>query len=162
MSAPLFATVISLRHTGHVLAAVAAGGAKPTIEQLAGKNEAAGEPGYLRARIPADTGFVNVPIGQLEAQRLPVTDDVLERPQSFFLGQGVQPLQEGAAPKYGTATVASGTAGNKVVIVWQTPDETSVVEGVLDASGNPPATVPTGATHKLVAYAGGPVHVVEV
>jgi hypothetical protein len=162
MSAPLFATVISLKHTGHVLAAVAAGGAKPTIEQLTGKDDGADEPGHLRVRIPGATGFVNVPIDQLEATRLPVADDVLERPQSFFLGQGVQPLQEGTAPQYSTGTVSAGTAGKKVVVVWQTPDESIVVEGILDGSGNPPSTQPTGATHQLVAYVDGPLHVLEL
>jgi hypothetical protein len=160
MPPALYASVISLKHTGHVLSAVAVGEAEPTIEQLTGKNDTADEPGHLRVRLPGTAEFLNVPIDELEVKRLRVSGDVLDRPQAFAVVD--DNVQDVGDPIYITGTIPPGTAGKKVVVVWQTPDESVPVDTVLDASGNPPSNEPTGATHKLVAYEGGSLYVLEV
>jgi len=157
MASALYASVISLKHTGHVLSAVAVGEAEPTIEQLTGKNDTADEPGHLRVRVPGTANFVNVPIDELEARRLAMSSDVLDRPQEFaVVDDNVQDVGDAT---YGTGSIPPGTAGKKVVVVWQTPDESVPVDTVLDGSGNPPSNKPAGATHKLVAYEGGSLYV---
>jgi hypothetical protein len=162
MAAAQYASVISLKHTGNVLGLVAVGDAEPPLEQLLGKNDETDEPGHLRVRLPGDPAFVNVPIGQLEAKRLAISRDVLATPQAFAVVD--DNVQNVGAPTYGTGTIAPGGAGKKVVVVWQTDDESVPVETVLDGGGKPPpdSSKPTGATHKLVAYEGGSLYVLEV
>jgi len=160
MAAATYATVVSLKHTGHVLSAVAVGEAEPTIEQLTGKGDTADEPGHLRVRVPGTADFVNVPIGELKAARLPVNSEVLDRPQAYAVVD--DNVQDVGDPNYGTGTVTPGVAGKKVVVVWQTPEESVPVDGVLDTNGDPPSNEPTGTTHKLVAYEGGSLYVLQV
>ena len=161
MAALQNATVVTLKQTGHVLSVIAAGEVDPPLEQLAGAGaDGTDDPGHLRVRIPGGPDFVNVPIDELETKRVKLTDDLLDRPQSFAVVDGN--TQDVGAPKYGTQTDPKGVAGKKVVVVWQTPDESIPVDTVLDSNGDPPTNAPTGATQKLVSYEGGPLYVVEV
>jgi hypothetical protein len=157
MAAPIFATVLFLKHTGHVLGIVEAGAAEPTVDQLTGAGGAPDEPGQLRVRIPGQLGFVNVPADQLDVKRLAVPSDALDQPQSYRLDEGS--LQSITDPAYSGA-IANGTEGAKVVVVWQTDEESVVETGVLPAGGAPPSNEPTDALSKLVAYVGGGLYVV--
>jgi len=155
--APLFATVIHLE-TGHVLAAVSSGGLKPKLEDLTAK-----EP--LRVRFPGTTDFVDVPIAQLKATRVSVTDDVLDRPQHYMLGDGLgdgnPPLTLGKAPVV-KGSIVPGAEGKKAVVVWQDEPEPVAASGSLGAGGLLPGIPPPGATHQLLAYEGGPLYLTSL
>jgi hypothetical protein len=146
--APL-ATVIHLA-SGHVLAAFFTGGREPTLEDLTAAN-------HLRVRIPGTPGFVNVPISALTAARIPATADVLDRPQHYRLGTG-DPALILAKPPIFQGKVADDAVGKPAIVVWQTSDEPIVASGPVGADGVPPGTRPPGATHALLVYEGGPLH----
>jgi hypothetical protein len=143
------ATVLHLTATGHVLAVVACGELRPTVEQLTAD-------GRLRVRVPDSAKYVDVPADALTATRLGVTEDVLDHPLWYAVGTGAAPLTLAGEPQIGpSVTVVKGTAGKKVVVVWQGDDESFVEAGVLDSAGDAPNEAPTGAVAKLVAYEDG-------
>jgi hypothetical protein len=152
---PLFATVVHLTPTGHVLAVVTSGSLQPTVEDLTAND-------HLRVRVPGFSEYVNVPTALLTATRVTITSDVLQRPLWYVFGDGAVPLTLGMEPKYNTAIPSGGTtaAGKKYVLVWQTAGDPVAEDSVLDGSGNlPSTTAPPGATAKLVAWEGGPLYV---
>jgi hypothetical protein len=156
-SAPLFATVIHVA-TGHVLAAVSSGGLEPTLEGLT-----AGD--HLRVRFPGKSSFVNVPISVLTAARVTVTADALDRSQYYVLGTGNTSLTFGAPPLFNAKLEAAEQAEAKdkqAIVVWQVGGDSIVATGPMGAEGKLPGTVPPGATHQLLAYVGGPLHLDEL
>lgn len=150
---PLFATVIYIEETGHVLAAVTSGGLEPTLEDLT-----MGE--HVRVRLPASPDFVNVPPSVLEVARVAATADLLDRPQHYVYGAGATPLSIGQKPAIGGTTVpTAGAPGTDAVVVWQDGTESVAAIGPLGAGGIPPSGPPAGATHQLLAWKGGPLYV---
>jgi hypothetical protein len=154
---PRFGTVVHLSATGHVLTAVASGRLEPTVELLTGG-------AHLRVRFPGESVYVDVPGEVLTATRVAITDDVLDRPQWYVLGNGAVPLTLGPKPEIdaGSTTVPAGDKDSKVVVVWQCGEKSVAEGGVLGADGKPPSEPPPGATARLVAYQGGPLYVVDV
>jgi hypothetical protein len=147
--APLFATVMHLP-TGHVLAAVSSGDLEPTLEELT-----AGD--HLRVRFPGKPGFINVPLAALTAARVGVTADVLDRPQFYVLGTGKPSLTFGAAPLFNTK-LEDQAKNKQAIVVWQAGSDAIVASGLIGPGRELPSSPPPGATHELVAYAGGPLH----
>jgi hypothetical protein len=147
--APLFATVMHLE-TGHVLAAVSSGGLEPTLEELT-----AGD--HLRVRFPGKPGFVNVPLAALTAARVAVTADVLDRPQFYVLGTGKPSLTFGPGPVF-NVDLEEQAKNKQAIVVWQAGSNAIVASGLIGPGREPPSPRPPGATHELVAYAGGPLH----
>jgi hypothetical protein len=145
---PLFATVLHLK-TGHVLAAVSSAGLKPTLDDLTVAE-------HLRVRFPGTSGFVNVPNSLLTATWTAVTTaDVLDRPQHYVLGADKSLLgpkdpafQKGFPP---------GDAAKEAIVVWQAGSQSHTITGPLGTVALP-GSVPVGATHRLVVYAGSPLH----
>lgn len=148
---PFFGTVVHLTATGHVLAVVASGSLEPTIEQLTGGD-------HIRVRFPGESTSVDVPASVLTATRLSIPGDLLDRPQWYVLNAAnTPPLALGTGPEIVTQDPV-GTAGKKVIVVWQSDDASFPEDGTLDPQGKPPANAPTGATAKLVAFVDGPLH----
>jgi hypothetical protein len=150
--APLFATVMHLE-TGHVLAAVSSGGLEPTLEELT-----AGD--HLRVRFPGKPGFVNVPLAALTAARVGVSADVLDRSQYYVLGGGKPPLTFGGAPIL-NAGLEDRAKNKQAIVVWQAGSDVIVASGLIGPGFGRPATRPPEATHELLAYAGGPLHLYD-
>lgn len=148
--------VAYLTATGHVLAVVTAGTVEPTVEDLTGGD-------HLRVRVPNTDAYVNVPPGLLTAKSVDVTQDVLDRPQAWVFNGGTVPLSLGLAPKYDVTVPGSGgaaAANKKLVVVWQTANDTIPEDRAMDASGNlPTLTLPAGTTAQLVAWEGGALYV---
>lgn len=149
ISPPLFATVIHLP-TGHVLAAVSSAGLEPALEDLTAAE-------HVRVRFPGKPGFVNVPLSVLATVRVAVTADMLDRPQYYVLGAGNPPLTLGLAPVIEEA-VAAGDPGRQAIVVWQVGTKSIVSKGPLGTNGDLPGSPPSGATHRLVVYQEGPLH----
>jgi hypothetical protein len=147
---PLLATVLHLE-TGHVLAAVSSsGGLEPTLEDLT-----AGD--HLRVRLPGTPGFVNVPSSALTAIEVAVTEDVLDHPQQYVVGTGNPPLTFGKAPVV-NGPMEPDAKEKQAIVVWQAGSESIVASGPMTPTNDPPAPPPPGATHQLLVYAGGPLH----
>jgi hypothetical protein len=147
--APLLATVMHLE-TGHVLAAVSSGGLEPTLEELT-----AGD--HLRVRFPGKPGFVNVPLAALTAARVAVGADVLDRSQYYVLGGGKPPLTFGPGPVF-NAPLEDKAKNKQAIVVWQAGSDVIVASGQIGPGLEPLAARPPEATHELLAYAGGPLH----
>jgi hypothetical protein len=146
---PQFATVVHLA-TGHVLAAVSSGDLEPTLEELT-----AGD--HLPVRFPGTPGFVNVPLSALTAARVAVTADALDRPQYHVVGSGSPPLTFGGAPVV-NAELEDKAKNKQAIVVWQAGSDVIVASGSIGPGLEPIAARPPEATHELVAYAGGPLH----
>jgi hypothetical protein len=146
---PLIATVIHIA-TGHVLAAASSVGLEPTLEDLTAAD-------HVRVRFPGKPDFVNVPISALTAARLAVTRDVLDRSQYYVVGTGNPPLTLGRAPIV-NGQIADDAKDKQAIVVWQAGGDSIVASGPIGDKSTPPGTVPPGATHQLLAYAGGPLH----
>jgi hypothetical protein len=145
---PRFATVLHLK-TGHVLAAVSSAGLKPTLDDLTAAE-------HLRVRFPGASGFVNVPNSLLTATRTAVTTaDVLDRPQHYVLGAD-KSLIGPKAPVFQGAFPPSESA-KEAIVVWQADNQSHTITGPL-GTVTLPGSLPVGATHRLVVYAGGPLH----
>jgi hypothetical protein len=143
-------TVLHLE-TGHVLAAVSAGAAAPTVDELTGDE-------HLTVRLPDPSLQVEVGPELLTAIQVPVDDDVLDRPQYYQLVDGVPQLSLTTGPEDLTSATPLGPAGTPCLSLWQAGDELEVVREVLNASGAPPTgTTPPGGTHRLVACKGAPL-----
>jgi hypothetical protein len=147
---PLLATVLHLE-TGHVLAAVSSsGGLEPTLEELT-----AGD--HLRVRFAGTPGFVNVPSSALTAIKVTVTEDVLDHPQHYVVGTGNPPLTFGPEPVL-NGDVSSAAVGKQAIVVWQAGSDSIVASGPIGPGPEPPGPLPPGGTHRLLAYADGPLH----
>jgi hypothetical protein len=130
MAAPAtqLATLIHLE-TGHVLAAVTAVGAKPSVGDLIGD--------FLPVRIPGTDSVVNVPAARLTAASVAVIADVLDRPQSYQLSAG-NPLRHLNVPAITTVGLSKTDQGERAVAVWQVGDESFSASGTVDVNGRLP------------------------
>jgi hypothetical protein len=147
---PLLATVIHLE-TGHVLAAVSSsGGLEPTLEDLT-----AGD--HLRVRFAGTPGFVNVPSSALTAIKVAVSPDVLDHPQHYVVGTGNPPLTFGPEPVL-NGKVSTAARGKQTIVVWQAGSDSIVASGPIGPADELPSSLPPAATHQLLAYADGPLH----
>jgi hypothetical protein len=137
--------------TGHVLAAVAAGARTPTVEDLTGD-------AFLAVRLQ-DGSIVRVTADLLTATTVARDNDVLTRPTSFRVDDGVPPISQVGRPKSLASAGSLGAAGDECVSLWQAGDQLEVVREPLDANGAPsPATAaPPGATHRLILCKGNPL-----
>ena len=153
---PLFGTVVYLTATGHVLASVTSGAREPTVQDLTGAD-------HLRVRVPNQAAYVNVSLALLSAERIEVTQHVLDTPHWYLFNGGTVPLSLGLEPKYDAALPAGGgavAANKKLVVVWQTPDAAIPEDSALDAAGDlPTLTAPPGANARLTAWEGGALYV---
>jgi hypothetical protein len=140
--------------TGHVLAAVAAGPLKPTVDDLTGGTA-------LPVRLP---GGEQVAItGDLLTATAAARDlDVLTRPTSFRIGDGVPPITVAGAMEdlYTSAHVVKkvGDQGDDCTSFWQAGDQLEVVKETLGLTGQPAAPAPPGATQRLVACKDSPLY----
>jgi hypothetical protein len=149
-------TAVYITETGHVLAVVTSGAFKPTVEDLTGGD-------HLRVRVPNEPAYVNVPVALLSAKQVDVTPDILDRPHRYVFNDGAVPLSPGLDPQYDVTLPPGGgatAAGKKLLVIWQTPDQTIPDDMTMDASGNlPTLTAPQDATAQIVAWEGGALYV---
>jgi hypothetical protein len=150
MPRSLIATLLHLE-TGHVLAAVTAVGLTPDKDALTD--------GHVRVRVPGSDVYVDVPSDHVTATRVPVTDAVLDRAQSYVLGANGTLSFEGE-PQVGGAL--AGTEGAQVVVAWQVGSDALVTKGPLGAGSTLPGSDPTGATARVVAIAGETLYLHEL
>jgi hypothetical protein len=148
----MLATVVHLKDTAHVLAAVTAGGRALTLAELTG-----GE--HLRVR--AGARYVNVPVSVLSATRVTVVDGLLDRPLEFVVtGAGDSAAVE-PGPGVDTTNPPGKAPGPAAyVVVWQA-EKATVEAGTLDKDEAPPTSAPTGTLAALAAYKGSKLSVRE-
>jgi hypothetical protein len=136
--------------TGHVLAAVAAGRASPTVADLTGGTA-------LLVRLPDGTR-VAVTGDLLTATAVARDADVLTRPTSFRVDDGVPPITTVGSPENLRDNANNikrvGDQGAECVSLWQAGDQLEVVKETLGSSGKPAAAAPPGGTRRLVACKG--------
>lgn len=139
--------------SGHVLAAVAAGGRNPTVADLTGGTS-------LPVRLP-DGATVAVTSDLLTATAVPSDTDVLTRPTSFRVADGVPPVTVAGPAKNlrdsANNIVKVADEGTECVSLWQAGDQLEVVRETLDSFGKPKAAPPPGGTRRLVACKGSPL-----
>lgn len=149
-AASLFATVIHLE-TGHVLAAVSSGTLEPTLEDLTGGK-------HVRVRLPGTREFVDVPSSLLQATRLSVSADMLDRAQNYVVDSKQNPpISHGGAPVVDDAE-PTGAEGTATVVVWQDDEAPVATSGPMGAGDTLPGDAPPGAKARLVGVKGKPLN----
>jgi hypothetical protein len=142
-------TVLHLE-TGHVVAAATCGPRDLTVDDLTGGD-------YVAVRLPDSVKRVNVAANLLTAAAYERDDDVLSNPLAYRVDANLPVLVFGGTPTNLTGGHITAPAGTATLSLWQVGNQLEVGRSVLDNSGQPEGTSPTGTTAQIVVCAGEPL-----